>query len=153
MATVVKSMEIPAPADAVWAVLADFPRISAWASNVDHSCLMSEKTEGVGMVRRIQSGRTTVVETVEYWDPGVALRYAITGLPPVIRSVTNTWSVLPDGNATIVNLITEIDAGPRPPQQGIAKLVGRKLGEASDQMLSGLAAHLAAPSTSQETNS
>ena len=100
-------------------------------------------TDGVGMVRRIQSGRTTVVETVRVWEPGVALRYEITGLPPVIQSVTNTWSVLPHGHGTKVDLTTEIDAGPRPPQQGIAKLVGRKLGEASDQMLSGLAVHLA----------
>lgn len=136
-------MVIPASADAVWAVLADFPGISAWAPNVDHACLMSEQTEGVGMVRRIQSGRTTVVETVRVWEPGVALRYEITGLPPVIQSVTNTWSVLPHGHGTKVDLTTEIDAGPRPPQQGIAKLVGRKLGEASDQMLSGLAVHLA----------
>jgi carbon monoxide dehydrogenase subunit G len=104
---------------------------------------MSEQTEGVGMVRRIQSGRTTVVETVQVWEPDVALRYAITGLPTVIRSVTNTWSVVPDRDGTKVDLTTEIDTGPRPPQQGIAKLIGRKLGEASDQMLSGLAAHLA----------
>ncbi|MFT6292898.1 MAG: carbon monoxide dehydrogenase subunit G [Ilumatobacter sp.] len=143
MATVVKSMVIPASADAVWAVLADFAGISAWAPNVDHACLMSEQTEGVGMVRRIQSGRTTVVETVQVWEPDVALRYAITGLPTVIRSVTNTWSVVPDRDGTKVDLTTEIDTGPRPPQQGIAKLIGRKLGEASDQMLSGLAAHLA----------
>ena len=102
MATVMKSATIPASIDAVWAVLADFAAISQWAPNVDHSCLMSDQTEGVGMVRRIQTGRTTIVETV---------------------------------------------AGPRPPQQGIAKAVGRKLGQASDEMLAGLATHF---STSPE---
>lgn len=148
MATVTRSATIPASADAVWAMLADFAAISQWASNVDHSCLLSDQTEGVGMVRRIQTGRTTVVETVEHWNPGVSLRYAITGLPPVIRSVTNTWTLAPaDGAAafprTTITLTTEIDAGTRPPQQGIAKVVGRKLGQASDEMLAGLAAHLA----------
>ena len=147
MATVMKSTTIPASVDAVWAVLADFAAISQWAPNVDHSCLMSDQTEGVGMVRRIQTGRTTVVETVEHWEPGAALRYAITGLPPIVRSVTNQWSIESHGDATTATLTTEIDAGPRPPQQGIAKAVGRKFGQASDAMLAGLATHF---STSPE---
>lgn len=138
MATVTKSTTVPASVNAVWAVLADFASISAWAPNVDHACLLSEQTDGVGTVRRIQAGRTTVVETVEQWEPGASLRYSITGLPPVIRSVTNTWSLTAGGDATAVTLTTEVDAGPRPPQQGIAKLVGRKLGQASDAMLAGL---------------
>lgn len=146
MTTVVKSTSIPASSGDVWAVLADFATISSWAPNVDHSCLLSEQTEGVGMARRIQTGRTTVVETVEAWDPGVALGYGITGLPPVIRSVVNTWTLESKGDttSTTVTLTTEVDAGPRPPQQGIAKVVGRKLGQASDAMLAGLAAHLLA---------
>ena len=138
MATVTKSTTVPASVNAVWAVLADFASISAWAPNVDHACLLSEQTDGVGTVRRIQAGRTTVVETVEQWEPGASLRYSITGLPPVIRSVTNTWSLTAASDATTVTLTTEVDAGPRPPQQGIAKLVGRKLGQASDAMLAGL---------------
>ncbi|MFT7394339.1 MAG: hypothetical protein ACI83Y_002016, partial [Candidatus Azotimanducaceae bacterium] len=109
-----------------------------------HSCLMSDRTEGVGMVRRIQTGRTTVVETVEHWEPGAALRYAITGLPPIVRSVTNQWSIESHGGATTATLTTEIDAGPRPPQQAIAKAVGRKFGQASDAMLAGLATHFSA---------
>jgi carbon monoxide dehydrogenase subunit G len=138
MATVTKSTTIPASAGAVWAVLADFTAISSWASNVDHACLLSEQADGIGTVRRIQAGRTTVVETVERWEPGSSLGYTIAGLPPVIRSVTNTWSLTPMGDATEVTLTTEVDAGPRPPQQGIAKLVGRKLGQASDAMLADL---------------
>jgi len=150
VATVMKSATIPASVGAVWAVLADFPAISQWAPNVDHSCLLSDQTEGVGMLRRIQTGRTTVVETVEHWEPGAALRYAITGLPPIIRSVTNAWSLESNGDVTIATLTTEIDAGPRPPQQGIAKVVGRKLGQASDEMLAGLASHFATSPEQQE---
>lgn len=155
MATVKRSITIDASVPAIWAVLADFPAIAGWASNVDHSCLLSDQTDGVGMARRIQTGRTTVVETVEDWDPGVSLRYAITGLPAVIRSVTNTWTLAPaDGAAafprTTIRLTTEIDAGTRPPQRGIAKVVGRKLGQASDVMLAGLAAHVAASLEKQE---
>ena len=150
MATVERTTTVAAPAAEIWAVLADFPAISNWAPNVDHSCLLSDRTEDVGMVRRIQTGRTTVVETVERWEPGVSLRYAITGLPSVIRSVTNTWALTPTGEGTAVSLTTEVDAGSRPPQRGIAKIVARKLGQASDEMLAGLRAHLTA-TTEQET--
>lgn len=139
MATVQRTEVIDAAPAAVWSLLADFAAISRWAPNVDHSSLMTEQSEGVGAVRRIQTSGTTVLETVEWWEPGVGLSYAITGLPPVIRSVTNTWRLEPVGAQTDVSLTSEIDAGPRPPQQLVAKAVGRKLGEASDQMLSGLA--------------
>lgn len=142
MASVEKLTQIPAPPDEVWAVLADFAGISRWAPNVDHSCLLSEQTDGVGTVRRIQSGRQTVVETVVEWDAGQTLAYEITGLPPVIRCVTNTWSLAEARGGTTVTLTSQIDAGSRPPQKGIARVVGRVLGGASDQMLAGLAATL-----------
>jgi hypothetical protein len=146
MITVERHATIVAPAADVWAVLADFAAISAWADFVDHSCLLSEQTDGVGMVRRIQTGRTTVVETVNVWEPGVTLGYAITGLPKVLRSVTNTWRLDAVGESTDVSLTSAVDAGPRPPQQAIAKIVGRKLATSSDAMLAGIAAHLKAAS-------
>ncbi len=135
-----RSITIAASPNEVWTVLAHFATISTWAPNVDHSCLLSDQTEGIGMVRRIQTGRVTVLETVEHWDPGVSLGYAITGLPPVIRSLSNTWRLAVDGAGTTVTLTAAIDAGSRPPRQLVAKIVGRKLGQASEQMLAGLAA-------------
>jgi len=140
MATVQRTEAIDAAPAEVWAILSDFAAISRWAPNVDHSSLMTEQREGVGAVRRIQTGGTTILETVEWWEPGVGLSYAITGLPPVIRSVTNTWRLERVGPRTDVSLTTEVDAGPRPPQQLVAKAVGKKLGEASDQMVAGLCA-------------
>lgn len=140
MVTITRTAEIRASTDEIWALLADFAAISRWAPNVDHSCLLSEQTEGVGTVRRIQTGRTTVVETVGTWEPGAALGYEITGLPPVIRSVTNTWRLEPAGDHTRTTLTSEIDAGPRPPQKAAARVVARTLGKASDEMLAGLAA-------------
>ena len=74
----------------------------------------------------------------------MAYSYKITGLPPVIKSVTNTWRLGASGDATMVWLTTEIEAGPRPPQKAIAKAVGRKLGQSSDEMLAGLSAYLKA---------
>jgi carbon monoxide dehydrogenase subunit G len=145
VATVERTADLRHPPHAVWAVLADFGEISGWAPNVDHSCLMSEQTSGVGASRRIQTGRTTLVETVTEWEPGSRLSYAISGLPVVIRSVTNTWHLEPAGEATKVQLTSEIDTGPRPPQQLVARVVARVLGSASDKMLGGLARYLDAP--------
>lgn len=143
MATVEKSVHTPASPSEVWAVLSDFAGISGWAPNVDHSCLLAEQTHGVGAVRRIQTGRQTVVETVVEWRPEELLSYDISGLPPVIRSVNNTWRLSAAADGTAVTLTSEIDAGSRPPQKGVARLVGRALGSASEQMLDGLTETLA----------
>lgn len=140
MVEVVEAVHIQQPASAVWTVLADFEAISSWAPNVDHSCLTTTAAAGVDATRRIQTGRTTVLETVTEWEPERTLAYSITGLPPVIRSVTNTWRLSDLGAATEVTLTTAIDAGPRPPQKVVARAVGRALANVSRQMLDGLAA-------------
>ena len=100
-------------------------------------------TEGAGTARRIQMGRTTIIETITDWESGAMFSYAISGLPPVIGSVTNTWLIGASGNSTMVSLTTEIDAGARPPRRLVAGVVGRRLGRSSDAMLAGLSTHLA----------
>jgi hypothetical protein len=143
MTTVTRTALIDADLGDVWALLADFESISSWADFVDHSSLLTEQTEGVGMTRRIQMGRTTVVETVTVWEPGVTFSYEISGLPPVIKSITNTWRLGASGDATMVWIVTDVDTGPRPPQMAIAKGVARRLAKSSVEMLEGLNAHLA----------
>ncbi len=142
MTEVERRRTVAASPDVVWTLLADYGGIVAWAPNVDHSCLLSEQESGVGAERRIQSGRTTLVETVRSWEPNQELSYEITGLPKVVRSVVSAWRIAPHDDGTVVTLTSAIDAGPRPPQRLIAKIVGRKLGEAADEMLAGLATHV-----------
>ena len=143
MSETVRTAVVAADADAVWAVLGDFGAISKWAPNVDHSCLMSEQTEGVGTVRRVQVGRSSLVERVVEWTPGLALAYSIEGLPPVIRTVVNTWSLMEMGSGTRVSLTSQVNAGPRPPQQLIARIAAQRLARASETMLAGLKSHMA----------
>jgi hypothetical protein len=121
-------------------VLADFASISSWADNVDHSCLLAAGQPGPGMARRIQAGRTTVVERVVTWQPAASLAYDIEGLPAVVRSAGNRWDLAPEGGSTRVTLTSTVDAGPRPPQQLVARIVCRVLARQSDVMLAGLAA-------------
>ncbi len=143
MSETTRNAVVAADADAVWAVLEDFGAISKWAPNVDHSCLMSEQTEGVGAVRRVQVGRSSLVERVVEWTPDLALAYSIEGLPPVIRTVVNTWSLMEMASGTRVSLTSRVNAGPRPPQQLIARIAAQRLARASEIMLAGLERHLA----------
>ena len=142
MAEVTRSFDLAAAPDAVWVVLADFGSISSWAPNVDHSSLMSGQESGVGAVRRIQAGRITVVEQVTEWDEGTALGYRIEGLPPAIKSVTNTWRLRPSATGTKASVVTDVHIGPRPPQQLVARGIAKRLGGVSDQMLTGLRDHV-----------
>ena len=141
-ATVVRTCRIPASTDAVWSVLARFGDLAQWAPDVDHSCVLRGGELTIGSVRRVQVGRTALLETVDELEAGLHVGYRITGLPPVLREVRNSWSVASDGTATVVSITTTVDAGPRPPQQLVARLVARRLARASDSMLAGLAAHI-----------
>ena len=136
------TLAIPVAAAEVWDALADFGEIVRWAPNVDHSCLMSSQTSGVGTVRRIQAGRRTLVERVVEWQPSERLGYVIEGLPGIVRSLQSTWHLDERGPRTVVSLTTAVDAGPRPPQKLIAKALARQLSKASQQMLEGLDEHL-----------
>jgi hypothetical protein len=143
MASVARSRVVLASPSDVWSVLSAFGEISRWAPNVDHSCMMSDVASGVGAVRRIQAGSTVVLETVLTWEPDVGLSYRLDGLPPVLRSVVNSWSLTPNGaGSTLVVLTSTIDAGSKPPQRAIAAAVGQKLASASDDMLDGIMADL-----------
>ncbi len=138
MASVERGGQIGAPVEVVWRVLADFASISSWAPGVDHSCLLTERSSGVGIERRIQTGRTTLREQVHVWEPEAVLSYRIIGLPSVVDSVTNTWRLESIDDSTSVTLTSDVDCGRRPPQQLVAKLVGRRLAAASEQMIEGL---------------
>jgi carbon monoxide dehydrogenase subunit G len=142
-ATASRSRHVPARPDVVWAVLADFGGLARWASDVEHSCLLRDDELDVGLARRVQVGRSTLVETLEVLEPGRRLAYRIEGLPPVLRRVANEWVLEPSGEGTEVTLTTTVDAGARPPQRLIARLASVRFARASESMLAGLAGHLA----------
>lgn len=145
MSAEARTRRISAPPEDVWALLADFGGIARWASVVDHASILRQPGDGedprIGLTRRIQMGRRTVLERVEHWDEPTRLSYVIEGLPKAIRSVRNEWTLAPDGNgATTVTLTTTVDCGPRPPQQLLSRIVARRLAATvSDQLLAGLA--------------
>ena len=155
MITVERTRLMPAPATEVWKVLAAFDQLADWAPNADHTCWLDEERpdgEMVGRARRVQAGRIVLVERITVWEPPARLAYDLAGLPPVIESAVNEWQLRADpadGDRTIVTLASHVDCGPRPPQQLIARLAGRRLAGASDTMLAGLAEQLAASDTDE----
>ncbi len=142
MATVERVRTFTAPCERVWAVLADFGQIAEWAGNVDHSVVLTAVGEGEGAARRVQVGRLALIETIVDWDPPRRLAYSIAGLPPRLGEVVNEWTLEAMGEQTRVILATSVDPGPRPPQQGVGRLVAGRMAKASDKMLDGLASHL-----------
>ena len=135
---------LPAPVDRVWEVLAGFDDISTWApAVVDHSSSMGGPDPPIGAARRIQTGRTTIVETVESWDPPNALAYRLEGLPRALRRVTNEWRLEPVGDQTQATLTTTVVVGPRPPQRLVERIALRRMEKVSDGLLDGLADHVA----------
>jgi uncharacterized protein YndB with AHSA1/START domain len=142
MAEIVETIDIARSTDHVWAALANFGDISRWATNVDHSCLTTEQSEGIGAARRVQVGRNVLIERIVEWDPGERLAYSIDGLPSVVRSVTNSWRLEPAGSSTRVTFTSVVATGPRPPQRLVGRVVGKGLAKASREMLLGLKRHL-----------
>lgn len=142
MTEIVESLTVGSPPDVVWSVLADFGNISAWAPNVDHSCLTTQQQDGIGAVRRVQVGRNALLETIVRWEPNTELAYEIQGLPPVIRSLVNSWTIEGSGETTKVVITSHVDTGPRPPQKVVARILGKGLAKVSREMLTGLQAHL-----------
>jgi carbon monoxide dehydrogenase subunit G len=131
------------PADEVWARLADFGAIASWAPQVDHSRLVTEGAAGIGAVRRVQSGRQTLLETVTAWEPRRLLGYRVAGLPAFIGDFTTTWELTKEGERqTRVTVRSELRQGlPRP----IAALVLVRLKREGARLLQGLRAAVEAP--------
>ena len=143
MASIERSRTIPAQPEQVWAALAALDEISGWASNVDHSSYLTERSEGVGAVRRVQAGDLTLVERVVDWDPQVALAYEIEGLP-LVESAVSRWELTPSGEGTAVSITTIVERASGLAGRLSAPIIRRKLAQGSEAMLAGLECSLGA---------
>ncbi|OBH54783.1 cyclase [Mycobacterium colombiense] len=148
MTEIRRTRTIAAPVENIWNVLADFGSISAWAGNVDHSCVLHAGRNGqpVGTARRVQVKRDALVERITEFEPPRALAYDIDGLPRRLRSVSNRWTLAPAGSArhpgTRVTLTSTVELGPRPIHKLAERVLCSFLARQSDTMLAGLANRL-----------
>jgi uncharacterized protein YndB with AHSA1/START domain len=145
VADIERSRIIAARVQEVWDVLADFGAISAWADNVDHSCILTSGADGapIGTTRRVQVKRDTLVERIIEFDPPHALAYEIEGLPRLLRRTINRWTLAASsGDSAVVSLTTTIEIGRRAPQRLAERVACQVVARQSDSMLAGLANRL-----------
>lgn len=139
MVEVTSETNVAAPAEAVWAVLSDFDRIADWAREIDHSGRLSQRSEGVGTERRVQVKFNVVLERVTVWQPEQTLAYEIVGLPNVVSSVVNEWTLTAEGDRTRLALTARVEPGPKPPMKLAARLLAKQMGSVNQRLLSDLA--------------
>jgi hypothetical protein len=143
VAAIDRSRTVAADPQAVWDVLADFGSISAWADNIDHSCILNHGDEPLGATRRVQIGRNALVETITEFDATWALAYDVDGLPKRVRRFSNRWSLRRVTNGgTVVTLTSTVEIGSGPLQKLAERVVCRVQTRQSDIMLAGLARRL-----------
>ncbi len=149
MADAHRSRTIAARPQEIWDVLADFGSISAWAGNVDHSCILFSGPDGaaVGTARRVQVKRDALVERITEFDPPHALGYEIEGLPGLLRRVANRWTLAGTARGpTVVTLTSTVEIGLGigwgPTQQLAERVLCRVVARQSDEMIAGLASRM-----------
>ncbi|APE17156.1 MxaD family protein [Mycobacterium sp. WY10] len=147
VAEIRRTRTIAADPQTIWDVLADFGAVSFWADFVDHSCLLEHGAAGsmIGTSRRVQLGRSTLVERITDFDPPHTLAYDIEGLPPLVRHLRSRWTLRPIARGlTEVTLTNAVTIGTNPAQRLAERLFGRGSVTRLDQLLDGLAKQLEA---------
>ncbi len=98
----VVTITLPVPPETVWATLARFEDVAQWGRGVSQSSLLSER--GVGHRRRASSAGRAAPPCARRHRLGAAERagYTIEGLPAIVRSATNTWTLAAHGTDTSV---------------------------------------------------
>ena len=105
MATFERRIEIAAPPERVWGILADIGTIADWNPGVLASHLTGEQREGVGAARHCDLGKGNYLdeETVA-WEPGRALTLRIVGTNLPFNSADIRFRMVADGHGSVVTV-------------------------------------------------
>ena len=99
---------VQAPAEKVWAVLADFSAVDTWVPLVTESYVIGNNDRGVGVRRRCNLERFGEInELVTEWDEGRSLSYQVSSLGP-LQSSQNSWTLI-DIDETSCKVVLELD--------------------------------------------
>jgi hypothetical protein len=96
------SVCIEAPAEIVWARLARLEDIQLRAELIVQARCEGALSQGVGAERTCElAGRRFIKEHWVAWDEGHSFTYEGVGIP-LMKRATNRWSVLPQGDQTLL---------------------------------------------------
>ncbi len=103
------SVCIEAPAEIVWARLAKLEDIQLWSSSVLQARCEGALSQGVGAERTCDlAGNITIKEHWVAWDEGRSFKYEGSGIP-LMKRATNLWSVLPQGEKSLLTSEAELE--------------------------------------------
>src|ERR1700712_2819182 len=147
VAHISRTRPIAAQPQALWDVLADFGAISAWAHEVDHSCILNYGPDGemLGATRRVKMGRMTLVERVTVFAPTTSVGYDVEGLPQRMGRVVNRWTLRPAGGVTDVTITSTVVIGRNPLTRAAELVIARGMAKTSDSLLADLANRMKEP--------
>jgi ligand-binding SRPBCC domain-containing protein len=103
MRTLLQSVTIHAPLENVWATLADFGDVAAWAPYMRVSHLLGDQGKGVGTRRAMQHELGfRFEERVTEWVEGEGFTFDVLKAPWPMKDVTESWRIQTDGDGVIV---------------------------------------------------
>ncbi len=110
MIQVLERANIEAPVEAVWRILSELDGLERYVQAIKSSKYASAQKEGVGTTRVCEiEGFGKIAEKIVEWEDGKWFRYEVEGMPAIVRSLSNRWEVLEDGDRSIVVSTVEID--------------------------------------------
>jgi ligand-binding SRPBCC domain-containing protein len=108
MRTLVQSVTIRAPLENVWATLADFGDVAAWAPYMRVSHLLGDRATGVGTRRAMQHELGfRFEERVTEWTEGEGFSFDVLKAPWPMTDVSESWRMLPDDDGVRVTTRVE----------------------------------------------
>jgi len=96
-------VEIRAPADEVWAILADFGNVAEWAPYMRKSHQIGDQDSGVGMRRGMRHAwGFRFEEEVTQWHVGKGFAFDVLKAPFPMKDVKEVWVLAPEDGHTAV---------------------------------------------------
>jgi ligand-binding SRPBCC domain-containing protein len=96
-------VEISAPADQVWGLLADFGNVAAWAPYMRRSQLLDGPSAGIGMRRGMRHAwGFRFEEEVTQWHDGKGFAFDVLKAPFPMKDVKEVWVIAPEDGHTAV---------------------------------------------------
>lgn len=100
---IIERVAIERRRDDVWEVLADFANVAEWAPFLTQSRVITEGDVGIGSRRLIRHRwGFRLYETVNEWEEGEHMAYAVRGAPYPIEGLRESWRIAGNGNGTVV---------------------------------------------------
>jgi ligand-binding SRPBCC domain-containing protein len=96
-------VEINAPADRVWDILADFGNVAHWAPYMRKSSLIGSQEAGIGMRRGMRHAwGFRLEEVVTQWHVGKGFAFDVLKAPYPMKDVKEVWVMGAENGGTVV---------------------------------------------------